>query len=431
LTSFLDYTQKKEVLDAVSARVELCLKGLGISSNEWHVNIRTYDLEILASSSRQNFVFQINKLLKTLGLSHVGFEHEDLDRCSAARAICATYCALDTAEGEYWAFQDIHEYGPAYDAGIRPGDLFLEVESVAFRPPSHPAFQIPSTPSVLVGTHGDHHLLKQLVIPKPRSKRLLSASKTPPAFSEPKNIVCARTIADGVGYIKISMFPGSIGIDVANAIEKAVDNLGDVSRLVVDLRGNGGGGVGFMRLLDLLADRAYTVGTFFRNPHKANEAPHALETFVFDSVPHNKSRLFPLAARFFLRTLYCKLSHKHLCVRLEIHGGPRRPFHGRVAVLVNRHTASASEMFVACAQEQSLATIVGEPTAGRVRGGTKTRLPHGFQLMLPAGQYQTAHGKTLEGIPISPDVEIAFDPIAAQTGRDLQLERAIEIVSSH
>ena len=180
-----------------------------------------------------------------------------------------------------------------------------------------------------------------------------------------------------------------------------------------------------------MADRAYVVGTFFRNPQKVDEAPNGLETFGFDNVPRNKSRLFPLAARFFLRTIYCKLRGRHLCVRLEIRGRKRRAFHGRVVVLVNRHTASASEMFVACVQEHGLATIVGEPTAGRVRGGTKTRLPHGFQLMLPAGQYETAHGKTLDGVPITPDVEIAFDPVGAQSGRDLQLERAIEIVSSH
>ena len=38
--------------------------------------------------------------------------------------------------------------------------------------------------------------------------------------------------------------------------------------------------------------------------------------------------------------------------------GPQK-FHGRVAILVNEHTASAGEMLAAFAEENGLATIVG------------------------------------------------------------------------
>jgi hypothetical protein len=45
---------------------------------------------------------------------------------------------------------------------------------------------------------------------------------------------------------------------------------------------------------------------------------------------------------------------------LETEGLGGRDFHGRVTILVNRHTASAAEMIVAFARENNLATIIGK-----------------------------------------------------------------------
>jgi hypothetical protein len=45
-------------------------------------------------------------------------------------------------------------------------------------------------------------------------------------------------------------------------------------------------------------------------------------------------------------------------------------FHGRVVLLVNEHTASAGEMVSAFAEENSLATIVGANTPGRLLSGS-------------------------------------------------------------
>jgi hypothetical protein len=41
-----------------------------------------------------------------------------------------------------------------------------------------------------------------------------------------------------------AMFPGMIGVDVANEISKAVVGLGQIRGLIIDLRGNTGGGAG-------------------------------------------------------------------------------------------------------------------------------------------------------------------------------------------
>ena len=49
---------------------------------------------------------------------------------------------------------------------------------------------------------------------------------------------------------------------------------------------------------------------------------------------------------------------------LQTEGLGRKDFHGKMILLVVRHTASAAEMIVVFARENNFARIVGENTAG-------------------------------------------------------------------
>jgi C-terminal processing protease CtpA/Prc len=110
---------------------------------------------------------------------------------------------------------------------------------------------------------------------------------------------------------------------------------------------------------------------------------------------------------------------------LQTEGLGKQPFHGRVVLLVDRHTASAAEMIVAFARENKLATIVGEKTAGRLLSATSVKVGQGFRLALPTGAYYTWKGSVLEGTPIEPDELIEFNWSLRQAGKDRQLENAI------
>jgi C-terminal processing protease CtpA/Prc len=103
-----------------------------------------------------------------------------------------------------------------------------------------------------------------------------------------------------------------------------------------------------------------------------------------------------------------------------------KAFHGRVSLLVDRHTASAAEMIVAFARENNLARIVGERTAGRLLAATSVKVGQGFRLALPTGAYYTWKGTVLEGTPIEPDELIDFDWQQRRTGIDGQLEYAVD-----
>lgn len=113
---------------------------------------------------------------------------------------------------------------------------------------------------------------------------------------------------------------------------------------------------------------------------------------------------------------------------LETEGLGAKRFHGKIALLVDRHTASAAEMIVAFARENNLAKIVGEKTAGRLLSATSVKVGHGFRLALPTGAYYTWKGWALEGAPIVPDEPAEFDWHKRRVGIDGQLERTIEFI---
>jgi C-terminal processing protease CtpA/Prc len=86
-------------------------------------------------------------------------------------------------------------------------------------------------------------------------------------------------------------------------------------------------------------------------------------------------------------------------------------------------------MIVAFARENSLATIIGEKTAGRLLSATSVKVGNGFRLALPTGAYHTWKGAVLEGTPIEPDQTSGFDWHGRRLGRDRQLDFAIESLS--
>jgi len=64
--------------------------------------------------------------------------------------------------------------------------------------------------------------------------------------------VTTERLSDEIGLLRAAMFPGVVGIDVAKDIDRGIAALNGCSRLIVDLRGNIGGGIGGMRLMSYL-----------------------------------------------------------------------------------------------------------------------------------------------------------------------------------
>jgi carboxyl-terminal processing protease len=148
-------------------------------------------------------------------------------------------------------FQDVHRGGPAYAAGIRPGDLLLECSGREIRPPEDLNFSIGESANLLVEKlHGSQQMVK-VHLPVPKSqKHPVTAPET----------VHAERLTSDIGLLKVAMFPGAVGIDVAKDIDRGIAAREGCSRLIVDLRGNTGGGIGGLRLMSYLTPGKLEVG---------------------------------------------------------------------------------------------------------------------------------------------------------------------------
>ena len=80
-----------------------------------------------------------------------------------------------------------------------------------------------------------------------------------------------------------------------------------------------------------------------------------------------------------------------------------------MAVLVNGESYSAAEFFAVALQEYGAATVVGEKTTGKGYFQTTFPLQDGSAVALSIGKYFTPNGISLEGVGITPDVEILVD----------------------
>ena len=217
------------------------------------------------------------------------------------------------------------------------------------------------------------------------------------------------------------MFPGMVGVEIANEISRAVEELGKIDSLIIDLRGNTGGGIGALRVMSLLTPGRIPVGFALPKSRVTANLDSEKQRFSrFGSIPTSKKSLWLLALRF----APAMLAKRPIVLQTEELGG--KAFHGRVSLLVDRHTASAAEMIVAFARENNLARIVGEKTAGRLLSATSVKVGQGFRLALPTGAYYTWQGTVLEGTPIEPDEPIDFDWQQRRTGIDGQLEFAVD-----
>jgi carboxyl-terminal processing protease len=248
----------------------------------------------------------------------------------------------------------------------------------------------------------------RLGVPLPKSKwhpivrpRLISWSKPEP----------------GIGLLKVTGFPGQVGIDVAKEIDHAISELRDCDRLIIDLRGNPGGGAGGLRLMSYMTPGKVPVG-YSVTQKRAAKGFKKEKLPRFGKIPSRKIGLFPLLLRhaFIDRSL----------VMVTEGLGPQ-PFHGRIILLVNQHTASAAETIAGFAKENKLATIVGTKTPGQVLGGTGFKMGHGFVLRMPVVTFHTWGGNTLEGNGVEPDHVVEFARDRLRNGLDPQIEQACRI----
>ena len=404
----VDRTQREKLLRKVSRLVEDKYFNPEFDVQKWRHLVDTRAPKILDDGSAEDFEQRMHDLVSQLGSSHTAFYHRNWRPLPPRQSICATLQQCETQDGLHWMLQDVQEGGPAHGAGLRQGDLLVGVDAEEIRPPGRVLLRPGRTAKLQVRKADGTEVSFNLEIPLLKSKR---------PFSTPQAVIGSK-LEPNIGYLKINMFPGIVGIDVARDIDRAIASFRDCDRLIVDLRGNSGGGIGGLRLMSYLTPEKLPIG-YSLSRARAKKGYKKEELTRFERIPARKIGLLWLVLR------YGFVDHS---VALFTEGlGPKK-FHGRIALLVNEHSASASEMVAAFAVENRLARIVGTSTPGRLVGSKAFNVGHGYFLILPVGAYVTWQGKRLEGQGIKPETEVPLSYDAISNGRDNQLEAAVEIV---
>jgi carboxyl-terminal processing protease len=98
-----------------------------------------------------------------------------------------------------------------------------------------------------------------------------------------------------------------------------------------------------------------------------------------------------------------------------------------LVVLINKGSASASEIVAGALKDQKRATLVGDVSFGKGSVQTPEDLPGGSSLHVTTGRWLTPSGVSISKKGITPDVLVKLDP-SAEASADAQLSKAIELL---
>jgi len=96
-------------------------------------------------------------------------------------------------------------------------------------------------------------------------------------------------------------------------------------------------------------------------------------------------------------------------------------------VLINKGSASASEIVAGALQDHGAAKLVGEVSFGKGSVQTYEKLSDGSALKLTVAKWLTPNQRTIDGEGITPDIEVELTEEDFANDRDPQLDTALEM----
>jgi len=247
--------------------------------------------------------------------------------------------------------QVIEESG-ASDAGVVAGDIIIAINGQSIVGNS-----IEEASSLLVGNEGTQVQVKLLHKNGTTSTKTITRKK----FTLP-NVEAALLFGD-VGYIAMSSFSE----DGAQLVKEALIQLKQrgATSFILDLQNNGGGYVATAEQLTGLFPKA-KIAYLLQEAHTSYEV-RAIQQNV----------KFPADTR----------------------------------ILVNRYSASASEMLAASLQDQQSAILYGETTYGKGAMQGFYELHDGSYLKLTVGKFTGPAGQTINEVGVKPNIKTKTPPI--------------------
>lgn len=266
---------------------------------------------------------------------------------------------------------------PASRAGLRSGDLITRIDGESIKGLS--------LNEAILKMRGEPGSSIELTVVR-------EGEDSPLQFELERDIIQVRSVRHrmlepGYGYVRISQFQERTGRDLRRALDEMLDDAdGSLNGLVLDLRNNPGG---VLTAAVAVADAFLTDGQIVYTEGRQAEA-----RMDFSANPVDLIR-----------------------------GAP-------IVVLVNRGSASGSEIVAGALQDQGRAVLMGENTFGK--GSVQSVLPllDGSGMKLTTARYFTPSGRSIQAEGIAPDIRLA-DLEVARAGtddarHDAELERTLD-----
>lgn len=263
---------------------------------------------------------------------------------------------------------------PAEEQGIQPGDLIKSVDGIEYT-----ADDLNTISAKIKGEEGTIVKLEIL-----RDTEILNFE-----FTRKKivvNQVKGSIVNDNIGYIPIFSFNENTSKQFKEEFEKLQAQ--NIKGLIIDLRNNGGGIVSeALNIADYIADKD--------------------SVLLYEVDKNGKEEI--------------KKAKQDPIINMPI------------VVLVNKNTASSSEILSGALKDLGKAKIVGTKTYGKGVIQEILTLPDGSGLKITTEEYQTPNRNKIHKIGVEPDIVVELPETVTNIHRvdpdaDTQAQKAIELL---
>ena len=362
--------QKEKLIGAVTEMVRERAFASGVDFARWPDHLKKHQKAIDGAANMTQFSSAINRALNEFGISHIDLMSPRAAQMQHAARFGGIGITAESVDNGI-KVTSVRDNEPASKAGIRIGDVIVEVDGARAELGS------------IRGEVGKEVSLKVLRADGGRTDEL-RVRRAEINTANPPRIV---RVSDEAAVVRLDSF--TEGYD-QNVVKRVMREAAAYPYLIIDLRSNGGGSVqNFINFLSTLLPKGTEVGTFInrdmvrrykddvaRNGESADGTPDPVKVAAWSD---RKVRI-----------------NKNLV----------EPYPGKVAVLLDRGSASASEIVAAAMRELRDAPIVGDRSAGAVLMSQYVKMDNGFEMKVPTSDYVTIKGLRIEGSPLQPDVRV-------------------------
>ena len=285
--------------------------------------------------------------------------------------LAGTYNGIGILVNQDRKIEEVFDNSPAQSAGLLKGDVILGIngEDVSELDISEITSKIKSNTGKMTIRVKRGEEYKDIVVEvKTINKPAISYSVE--EFNNKK-----------IGYLQIQTFSQTLSEQVKQVLPKIENE--NISGLIIDLRGNGGG------YLNAAED---TASLFLENG----------------------------------KTIY-SLENKNELQTFKDETDAKRDY--TIVVLINEGTASASEILASALKDSYGAIIVGKKSYGKGKVQQVKNLSDGTMVKYTTARWLRPNGECVDGIGITPDYELDVQKIDENTVIDTQLKKAIEVLS--